>query len=69
MSNNLIKRTAVALAVTSALCASAQANDFSKYNLAGKELIKPSAVSKKEQNTRSECNTNRRLYRQNSKSS
>ncbi|MGX1114206.1 minor extracellular serine protease Vpr [Pseudoalteromonas sp. MBR-15] len=54
MSNNLIKRTAVALAVTSALCASAQANDFSKYNLAGKELIKPSAVSKKEQNTRSE---------------
>lgn len=38
MSKNLIKRTAVALAVTSAMCASAQANDFSKYNLAGKKI-------------------------------
>ncbi|MDK9685319.1 S8 family serine peptidase [Pseudoalteromonas shioyasakiensis] len=55
MSNNLIKRTAVALAVTSAMCASAQANDFSKYNLAGKKLIKASAVTKKEQKVRSEA--------------
>ena len=55
MSKNLIKRTAVALAVTSAMCASAQANDFSKYNLAGKKLIKSSAVTKKEQKVRSEA--------------
>jgi len=55
MSKNLIKRTAVALAVTSAMCASAQANDFSKYNLAGKKLIKASAVTKKEQKVRSEA--------------
>ncbi|MEL7387245.1 MAG: S8 family serine peptidase [Pseudomonadota bacterium] len=55
MSNNLIKRTAVALAVTSAMCASAQANDFSKYNLAGKKLIKSSAVTKKEQKAHREA--------------
>ena len=55
MSNNLIKRTAVALAVTSAMCASAQANDFSKYNLAGKKLIKASAVTKKEQKAHREA--------------
>ncbi|GGF06469.1 S8 family serine peptidase [Pseudoalteromonas gelatinilytica] len=55
MSNNLIKRTAVALAVTSAMCASAQANDFSKYNLAGKKLIQSSAVTKKEQKAHREA--------------
>ena len=55
MSKNLIKRTAVALAVTSAMCASAQANDFSKYNLAGKKLIKASAVTKKEQKAHREA--------------
>jgi len=55
MSKNLIKRTAVALAVTSAMCASAQANDFSKYNLAGKKLIQPSAVTKKEQKAHREA--------------
>lgn len=55
MSKNLIKRTAVALAVTSAMCASAQANDFSKYNLAGKKLIQSSAVTKKEQKAHREA--------------
>ena len=55
MSKNIIKRTAVALAVTSAMCAGAQANDFSKYNLAGKKLIQSSAVTKKEQKVRSEA--------------
>ncbi len=55
MSNNLIKRTTVALAVASAMCASAQANDFSKYNLAGKKLIKPVAVTKQEKNVKGEA--------------
>ena len=55
MSNNLIKRTTVALAVASAMCASAQANDFAKYNLAGKKLIKPAAVTKQERNVKGEA--------------
>ncbi|MGO3301031.1 MAG: S8 family serine peptidase, partial [Pseudoalteromonas sp.] len=45
-----IKYSAIALAVTGALCASAQANnDYTKYNLSSQKAVKASTVAKKEQ--------------------
>ncbi|KPH94456.1 serine protease [Pseudoalteromonas porphyrae] len=49
MNSNSIKRTAVALAVASAFCASAHANNFEKYNLTSQKNVQSTAGVKKEQ--------------------
>jgi subtilisin family serine protease len=49
MNSKTIKLSALALAVTGALCSTAQANDYQKYNLTAQKQIKSSVVNKKEQ--------------------
>lgn len=49
MYSKAIKRSAIALAVTSSVCGSANAaNDYTKYNLAAQKEVKTVAVTKKE---------------------
>ena len=51
MYSKTIKRSAIALAVTGAICGSAHAaNDYTKYNLTAQKEIKSANVIKKEQN-------------------
>ncbi|MCQ8879645.1 S8 family serine peptidase [Pseudoalteromonas shioyasakiensis] len=50
MYSKTIKRSAIALAITGAICGSAHAaNDYTKYNLAAQKDIKTTSVTKKEQ--------------------